>query len=240
MIIDAHNHIGTRPGRSGQSAEDILAAMDAAGVDKAVVFPYIQNPNNEYVAAACQKHDRLIGFSIMNFSRKNVLDTFKHCLFDLGLKGLKLDTPIRGYNLTDFDLLDPVLSICNQYRLPVLAYGADDNPLTHPLRFGVLAKRYPGINFIMAHMGILFATSHAVEMAAQHKNVYLDISNANGSAVRDAIQTAGADKVLFATDTPFGFFEVTKLTVDLCTGDETERGLVYGGNMARILGQVTI
>ena len=40
-IIDAHNHIGDRRGRKGQSAEEIIAKMDEAGIDQAVVFPYV-------------------------------------------------------------------------------------------------------------------------------------------------------------------------------------------------------
>ena len=62
-IIDAHNHIGDRRGRKGQTAEEIIAKMDASGIDQAVVFSYVPYPNNDYISESVKAYpDRLIGF----------------------------------------------------------------------------------------------------------------------------------------------------------------------------------
>ena len=241
MIFDSHNHIGFRQGNVGQHAEDMIRNMDKAGVDKAVVFTFIEKMDNVYVSRMVRKFpDRLTGYALLNSFDKDTDQQFMHAIFELGLRGLKLDTPRRGFALNSFDLLNPVMSICSTYRLPVIAYGANDNPYTHPYKYGELAARYPKVNFILAHMGILYATGQAIEMAKEHSNLYLETSNANASAIRDAIKKAGAEKVLFGTDTPFSFFEITKLTVEMCVSNSRELDLVNGENMQRIIDEITL
>ena len=241
MIFDSHNHIGFRHGNVGQNAEEMIRQMDEAGVDRAVVFSFIEKTDNNYVSEMVKKfHDRLVGYALVNSFDSDADQQFLHAIFDLGLRGLKMDTPRRAFSLNDFDLLDPILSICNSYHLPVIAYGANDNPFTHPYKFGEMAVRYPNANFILAHMGILFATGQAIEMAKTHRNIYIETSNVNASAIRDAVKKAGAEKVLFGTDSPFSFFKITKLTVEMSVTTSRELDLVNGENMQRILSEITL
>ena len=48
MKIDAHNHIGKKKGIS-VSVDDFIKNMDEAGIDKAVVFSFSEQIDNEYV-----------------------------------------------------------------------------------------------------------------------------------------------------------------------------------------------
>ncbi len=41
LVIDAHNHIGVRHG-AAQTGLELVAKMDAVGVDKAVVLPFVE------------------------------------------------------------------------------------------------------------------------------------------------------------------------------------------------------
>ena len=61
LIIDAHNHLGDRPG-ARQTGAELVAKLDAAGVDKAVVFPFVEgNFTNDFVNDAYRQFpDRLI------------------------------------------------------------------------------------------------------------------------------------------------------------------------------------
>lgn len=70
-IIDAHNHLGGPDKGDGmsQGPDEIIARMDAAGIDKAVVFPFNDtNPgvsfssSNDRVHIAVTRHPgRLVG-----------------------------------------------------------------------------------------------------------------------------------------------------------------------------------
>jgi len=53
-----------------------------------------------------------------------------------------------------------------------------------PLYFDLLARKYPGINFILAHMGGSIWTHEAVEMVNQHENVWGDLSGSGLKALK--------------------------------------------------------
>ena len=53
-----------------------------------------------------------------------------------------------------------------------------------PIFFDELARRYPGIQFILCHMGGSIWTHEAVEMVAQHDNVWGDLSGSGAKALR--------------------------------------------------------
>ena len=224
-IIDAHNHIGDRRGRKGQTAEEIIAKMDASAIDQAVVFSYVPYPNNDYISEAVKKYpDRLIGFAILDHTQEHPEKELERSVLELGLKGLKLDTPTHGFSIDDF---------------AVICYCGDNN-YVHPYKFVEAAKRYPNANFIMAHAGILFMTSHAIEVCAENSNCYIEISNINACVINDAKNKGVLSQVLFGTDTPFNYFDVMKSCVECALTDEKEKALIYHQNFERIMSQTQI
>ena len=239
-IIDAHNHIGDRRGRKGQKAEEIIAQMDQSGIDKAVVFSYVQYPNNDYIANSVSKYpDRLIGFAVLDHSLPHPEMELKRAVTKLGLKGLKLDTPTRGFSIDDFSITGPTFEVANKYHLPVICYCGDNN-YVHPYKFAEAAKKYPNVKFIMAHAGILFMTSHAIEVCSENDNCYIEISNINACVINDAKNKGVLDKVLFGTDTPFNYFDAMKACVEVALNDEKEKEMVYSGNFLKMMEDVKI
>ncbi|MGH7005273.1 MAG: amidohydrolase family protein, partial [Alphaproteobacteria bacterium] len=91
MIIDAHNHLGIRPG-ARQTGADLVAKIDAVGVDKAVMFPFVEgNFTNEPIKEAFDQFpDRLIPFCAVNPWQPDAADEVRRCIVDWGFKGLKL------------------------------------------------------------------------------------------------------------------------------------------------------
>ncbi|WP_278840210.1 amidohydrolase family protein [Holdemania filiformis] len=239
-IIDAHNHIGDRRGRKGQTAEEIIAKMDASAIDQAVVFSYVPYPNNDYISEAVKKYpDRLIGFAILDHTQEHPEKELERSVLELGLKGLKLDTPTHGFSIDDFTVTGRTFEIADRYHLPVICYCGDNN-YVHPYKFAEAAKRYPNANFIMAHAGILFMTSHAIEVCAENPNCYIEISNINACVINDAKNKGVLSQVLFGTDTPFNYFDVMKSCVECALTDEKEKALIYHQNFERIMSQIQI
>lgn len=239
-IIDAHNHIGFRKGRTAQKMDDIIQKMDQSGIDQAVVFSYVQYPNNDYIAEAVKKYpDRLIGFAVLNHTLPNQEEELERCVKELGLKGLKLDTPTHGFSLDDFGVTGKTFELANKYHLPVICYCGDNN-YVHPYKFAEAAKKYPNAKFIMAHAGILFMTSHAVEVCKENPNCYIEISNINACVINDAKNAGVLGQVLFGTDTPFNYFDVMKQCVESALETDEEKELVYSKNFERILADIKI
>jgi len=239
-IIDAHNHIGSRRGRKGQSAEEMIEKMDKSGIDKAVVFPYVQYPNNDYIVESVKKYpDRLIGFAVLDHNQPDQDKVLEKLVLGGYIKGVKLDTPTRGFSIDDFHVVGKTFEVCNKYHLPVICY-CGDNIWVHPYKFAECAKRYPNVNFIMAHAGVFFMTGHAIEVCAEYPNLYIEISNINAKVINDAKDKGVLHKVLFGTDMPFNYFEVMIACVEAALQDEEEKRMVYSQNMQGILNQIRV
>ena len=57
-----------------------------------------------------------------------------------------------------------------------------------PIFFDILARQYPGIQFILCHMGGSIWVEEAVEMVNQHENVWGDVSGSGVFALKRIVQ----------------------------------------------------
>jgi predicted TIM-barrel fold metal-dependent hydrolase len=85
---------------------------------------------------------------------------------------------------------------------------------SRPAYFASAAARYPEVDFILAHCGDVGWWREAIQAAAWLKNVYVDLSlwqkpykrlhkSRFYQWLRDIVDIAGPDKILFATDAPY-------------------------------------
>src|ERR1700742_5285648 len=97
IVIDAHNHIGTRHGAT-QTGADLVAKMDKTGVAKAVIFPFTEgNFTNDAVKTAYDEFpDRLIPYCAVNAWQPDAAAEVRRCVRDWGFKGLNLHPTING------------------------------------------------------------------------------------------------------------------------------------------------
>lgn len=124
-------------------------------------------------------------------------------------------------------------------------FGADPDHITTPSKLKGLVQRYPGINFIAAHMGGLLADFDELRRSmVPAVNLYLDTSNAAHTLEEDLfvelLQMHGPSHILFGTDWPWFTheFEVPKIEMLLTkAGYDTEaRAAVFGENARALLG----
>ena len=235
MIMDAHNHIGKRKGPVFE-VEELLEAMDGAGVDMCVVFSFPEAIDNDYVARSVEAHpDRLSAFATINPWAEAAEEDLRVCIETRGFRGLWLHPVRHGYMLDDHSLLDPLLEICSDRHVPVFAYGAA-HVASIPNHFEELALAFPEVAFIIAHMGYMYETSSAISIAAANENVYLETSSVGVRRVQKALLKAGAEKLVLGTNTPHEDFQFSIQKIRSATSDLDERGLILGRNILRILG----
>lgn len=234
MIIDFHCHIGRLRGMS-TSGRDAVERMDRLGFEWSVVVTFPQAPDNEYVLNQAQAFpDRLIPFVALNPWRETSAAELAVFL-DRGAKGLKLHPIAHGFSLDDHDLLDPLLDLCAEAGVPVLAHCTAD-VLCVPNSLGDLARTQPNVPFIMAHMGHMYDTAGAISTALRWPNIYLETSHSFFRSIRKAAQAIGDTRMLFGTDAPHSDadWEIEKLT--LAIADSSARERIVGKNAAKILG----
>jgi len=128
--------------------------------------------------------------------------------------------------------------MCADLGMPIICHGADQL-YNHPYEFEEMARTFPEVTVIMAHMGTMWACEQARIVAQRYKNIMLDTAAAFPGDIALAVRETGADKVIMGSDGPIGFgadntsVEIQK--VKAAVPDEKERALVLGNNVARIL-----
>ncbi len=211
--------------------EKLIARMDKAGIDKTVFF-WMDNVETGMDDEACLKNNwiaaeiakgsrgRLIAFAGVDPRRKNAPALYRRCIEDYGMKGLKWH-PEHGYYPNSKEAY-AVLKVAEELGTPLVTHTG---PL--PIVPGATLKQYskyaevrllddvtldfPNLKVIAAHMG-RFLWREWAQLAQFRKNLYGDLAMWQVFAVtsyerfcrdlRDILDIAGPDSVLFGSDGP--------------------------------------
>ncbi len=242
MILDAYNNVWVVESSSDFLAgdrfgiENLLAVMDAGGVDMAMATSLGQLPDNDYIARCVAEHpDRIFGFSVVDPRQGAAAIDEVHRCAELGLVGVKLHPTMHGYHVCDHGLLDPVFEACRELGQLVL-FNALDDAFCAPLGMEEIAKGFPEVPTLIAHMGTVWNTSEAILVAGRTPNIYLETSSTQMLEVQTAYETLGPDKVVMGTDWPASHMDLERLKLERAIPDPVDRAKVEGGNLAALLG----
>ncbi len=130
-----------------------------------------------------------------------------------------------------------IMRVAEEHRAPVNLHCADLDVLRD------VCRAVPGLPIVLAHPSQENAALHErLACVKAHDNLYLDISGsgiARLGMLRKAIDTVGADKILFGTDYPINnpaIYVHGMLFEDLT---EAERTAIFSENFLRLTGQAT-
>lgn len=214
-VIDAHSHI-VGSGNSmntaympDRDATSIASKMDRMGVDTTITAPWIgisydgTQGNKEVIEAADKHPGKYLGFSTCNVNYPDEIEAVKefHLKHPDLFVGIKPYPP--GYN---FKLNDAIckewLEFANEHHLPALIHCEWMN---YADEVDAVAGMYPNITFILAHSGASYQVAkYNAALAKKYDNIVLDITytTTGRGMVEFLVEQAGADKVIYGTDTP--------------------------------------
>ena len=251
MIIDADCHLAPLESAWTIQAEELVRRMDYAGVVKAltwlqpVYFPDV-DAGNAYVYEAVKKFpDRILGFGWADphFGAEAARVQIRKCLEEYGFYGVKLNGAQNSFRIDDAALAIPLIEeIAKAGGILAFHIGTDAIENTHPFRLAKIARRYPETRILAVHMGgVAFhdLSDACIEAAQECPNITLIGSAVRAVKIRKAIQTLGADRVCFGSDTPFAMMHVEVAMYEALMRDEVAAGdqaLLLGGNIARLFG----
>jgi predicted TIM-barrel fold metal-dependent hydrolase len=243
MIIDFHAHITApeiiarrdeylvrdtwfrelyaNPKARLSSAEELIADMDAACVDQAVVFGFgwrdmdLCQRDNDYVIEAVARYpERLIGFCIVNPAHgADAIREIERCAAG-GLRGVgELMPDGQGYRLDDEKVMAPIVEAVTAHAMVILTHCSEPVGHLYPGKGTVtpdevirFARLFPEATLVCAHWGggtIFYELMP--EIARIMRNVYYDTA-ASCYLYQDDIFALAArwapGKVLFGTDYP--------------------------------------
>lgn len=209
--------------------EKLVSEMGEAGIDLSIIFPMdfglaanvgeapvsISEVNKAYADLSAKHPQKLVALAGVDPRRKEAPFLVETAIKDWKMRGLKIH-PATGFYPCD-PVAYPLYETVEKFGLSVIIHtGQAMHPLysqyAQPVYVDKAAADFPGINFIMAHMGYGWYPE-AISLAANKPNLYLDLSGwqrefhsspvALYSALRLALNTLGKGRILFGSDWPF-------------------------------------
>jgi predicted TIM-barrel fold metal-dependent hydrolase len=253
VIIDAHTHLGPmlanheRPAClvDAITAEQFVAVLDGAGIDKAIVFPPLDeggvffdpdySRGNRAVYEAVQKYaDRLIGYGrVCPRLMAEAVKEFRKCITEYRMQGLMLHPDWEAFLPTHKPVMWPLAELCAEYRLPI-TFHAGYYPKCQPILFVPLAEAFPQVPIFLKHMGYHYWRD-AIVVARHTDNVYLETAgNTTSGEILEAVKQVGATRVVFGSDLPYIFPEVVLAKIRGLPISQEDKARILGGNVARI------
>lgn len=201
----------------------LLARMDAAGLERAVLINYVApevigytEATNEFVSEYVRADpDRLIAAGGIRPDHPDPEREIGRLTRSLGLRALKLHPPhqlFRPNAYLDGDLpgLRTIYATCARERIPVIFHTGTSvfprarNRFGDPLLVEDVALDFPDLTIVLAHGGRPLWNEAAVFLARRFPNVWLEVSGVPPAALLDYFPKLPklADKVLFGSDWP--------------------------------------
>jgi len=241
MIIDSHTHVDEVEAWGWfDPPEVLLPLLDEAGIDQAIIMTYRDatgpdDPATAYILDAIARYpDRLIGYVRLNAEAPEALEALDMALGQQGFKGLKLHT----VSYVGFPYGESTLRLMRrtaEYNAPVLFHSGDE-PLALPQELAEAARLCPETTVIFGHMGGFYHCEAAIQAAQDLPNILLDTSAMPyPKMIRRAVETIGAERVLFGSDGPGCVPALEIQKVHLAGLSPEDEALVLGGNIKRIL-----
>ncbi len=246
MIVDGLTMVGASINGYGLGAEELLASMDANGIDRSVIAPvqpktYRLEPQNEVVAVTQMRYpERLVGLCRVDPRQgEDAVAELRRCVLRLGLKGLMLHPMEEGYTINDA----PAVRLVREAGvLGVPVFVAAGYPwVSHATQVRSLAERAKDTAIVMSHGGQINISglAQADALLAMEACANL-IVGTNGvyrqDFLEDCVEAFGPERVLFASMAPVfdQKFELERARSIKMEG--SYRPLVLGENVLRILG----
>lgn len=276
MIIDFHTHITApeviarrddylvrdtwfrdlyaNPSARLCCAEDLVEAMDRAGVDQSVVFGFgwrdmdLCRRANDYIIEAVARYPgRLIGFGIVNpAAGAEAVCEVERCAA-AGLRGIgELMPDGQGFRLDEGKTMAAMVEVAVAHRLVLLVHCSEPVGHLYPGKGTVtpdevirFARLFPQATLVCAHWGggtIFYELMP--EVARIMSNVYYDTA-ASPFLYRDDIFELAAlwapSKVLFGTDFPLITAERLMGRMQAARVPTATLRRMLGGNAWRVL-----
>ena len=250
------NELYSNPRASMASAEDLIAEMDASGVDISVAFSFgwtdigLIEETNSYVIDSMRRYpNRIYGMAVLQPTIGiQAVRELERCA-RAGMIGLgELMPHGQGYKLSDIALLMPVMEVVREHQLLVLSHCSE--PVGHPYPgkgnvslqdIVAFLTAFPDVRFVAAHWGgglPFYALMPEIQLITA--NVWYD-SAATVYLYRQDIfpivaNLVGADRILFASD--YGLLRQRRIIDHIAQSglDDHAVKMVLGGNAQRLLG----
>ena len=242
MIIDSHCHAGKGDGLTGPwdtaaPLEKYLRRAAQARIDQTVLLAAFHSDyaiaNREVARIVASRPQQFFGFAFVNSAsdRGRVLKLVQQAVEEFGFVGIKV-------HRHDARISREVCEAARAFSLPVLYDVTGEVSVCE-----LLAQEYPDVPFIIPHLGSFSDDWRAqialIDHLVRHPNIYTDTAGVRRFDILvQAVQRAGARKILFGSDGPWLHPGVELAKVRALGLSKQDEALILGENFLRLIRSV--
>ena len=225
-----------------EGIEDAISENSKNYVDYALALHIATNPTQETAvndfAIICEnQHNNIINFGSVHPKSENRISEL-HRLYQNGIKGIKLHPDYQDFMVDDKNVYD-IYYECEKLGL-IITFHAGKDPyspqIVHatPKALKTVANDFKELTIIAAHMGGMGMYEDVKNHLAGTSNVYFDtaiMSNfLNVNQFETLVNLHTADKILFATDSPWSNAKNEKELIEKSSLTVKEKNKIYYEN----------
>jgi predicted TIM-barrel fold metal-dependent hydrolase len=228
---------------------NLLAEMDATRVGQAVLHPIVfglpfgddLDVRWREAVEAAGAGERLIAGASVHPRDDARLEKLRRAAAR-GARIVKLHPAMQRFYPDDPEAME-IYAECGRLGLVVFFHAGRAgiepermHPYTMMRNYAPMLERFPEVDFVFGHAGARDAAD-AIELAARHRNVWMDIHGQGVTVLAEMIDRLGGDRLLYGTDWPFYHLAATLAKVLIVTEGRPElRDAILRGNAERLLG----
>ncbi len=270
MVIDFHTHVfpeNMAAGTIAQMAEkagitaasngtvtELLASMDASGVDCSVIVPVVTSPrqfasinrfareiNEQYGRAGENAAPRLLSFGGIHPDSEDYRRQLQE-LKKMGFAGIKLHPDYQGVDFDDIRY-QRIVSYASELDMIILVHAGIDVGILHPVRCtpamsARVLQQTQADKLVLAHLGGWKLWDEAEELLVGSK-AFLDTAFIHRYIDREQfvriVKKHGSDRILFATDSPWSDQREAVEWLQQCDLSRKDKDCIFYQNALELL-----
>jgi predicted TIM-barrel fold metal-dependent hydrolase len=251
-FFDASAYIGrpmialpNGPAGACATAEELLAEMDRAGIERALVWHTAQRDHdapagNRLLADAIAPHDRLYGCWAIyppQTGELGDLDDFFAAAGKARVRAFRV-FPQGNRFLLRTESLGDILERMLKARVPLFVSAPKHAPWEAVYD---LLKEMPELRVVLSEQPNWGCDRYFRPLIERYPNVYVELSGYFVAGGLDAfVRDYGAKRLLFGTNFPESYLGANMLAVRHLDVSPADRQAIAGGNLEKLLGEVKL
>lgn len=233
-VYDTHTHIGTARHSGRQAtADQMIAAMDAGGIDRSVLipFPVVDDfrATHDEIGLAVRRHpDRFAGAACVYpfVPEQTFRDEVRRCAEELGFRAIKLQPQYQPLSPIS-PRSDFFFETALKHKLPVICHTGTGVPFSLPSLFIMPARRFPELPIILGHAGGSVYSAETIVAASVCENIFIELSSLMPHHILEILAYVPATRLMIGSDLPESLDTEIGKIVGLDASVETKTDILW-------------